>query len=132
MAKVQRVRLTFGILAVALTVSAPARSQDAAAQDLACMAVTMLAGSRMTDSTAKEGVMAGFAYYMGRVKGREPGIDLRARLIAQTKRLLAEPDRLSSEAGRCGEDLKAWGLETRELGKALTEEGVRLQGPPAT
>lgn len=126
------------VIATALTVAlsaaedAKAQAPDGATSDLACMVVTMLAATRTTDANSKQGVMVGFGYYMGRLKGRDPGIDLKARLLAETRALVANPDRLKAEAIRCGADMQAWGRETKEIGEALTAEGRKIQGDPAT
>ncbi len=56
---------------------------------------------------------------MGKIKAREPKIDLKTRLVAETKALLADTKRLQAECSRCGEDMKAWGRETQEIGEAL-------------
>lgn len=103
--------------------AAVAQPRDAATDDLACMVVTMIAGSKVTDPAAKQGIMAGFGYYMGRLKGREPGIDLKTRLIVESKAMVADPVRMRTEATRCGADMQAWGRETKEIGQALIAEG---------
>jgi hypothetical protein len=118
--------------ALLLGLAGAAHGQTTPSQDVACMVVTMFAANRLEDPKAKEGVVAGFAYYMGRAKAAEPGIDLKARLVAEARTLIADPERLRTEAARCGADMQAWGRETQAIGNALTEEGRRLQGRPPT
>ena len=112
--------------------AASAQPQDATSQDLTCMVVTMMFASQTTDPAMQQGATGGMAYYMGKLKGRDPNLDLKARFVAEANALVANPVRLKAEASRCGADMQTWGAETKEIGEALKAESRKLQGKPAT
>ena len=116
--------------ALAAPTTAPAQAADPIRDDLACMIIVTMFASRTEDAAARQGATTGFGYYMGRLKGRDPGIDLKDRLIAEARALIADPNRLRAEATRCGADMQAWGQETQEIGEALEAEGRRLRDRP--
>ena len=125
------------VLAAALVLLAatPAMAQtdDAAARrDLRCVLVVGIIGSQVQASAsdaAKSGMMAGIGYYLGRLKGRDPGINLTARLTAEAKGLKIGD--LQPEALRCGEELKEFGRESQEISAALKALGAEA-GKTAT
>lgn len=122
-------------IALALCVATPAVAQvdDAAARrDLRCVLVVGIIGGQVQASgsdSAKQGMMAGIGYYLGRLKGRDPAINLTARLTAEARGLKIGD--LQPEALRCGEELKQFGRESQEVGAALKALGAEA-GKTAT
>ena len=109
-------------LALAAGVAAfagPAAAADEAAQtrDLRCVLVVAITGAQNPSPEAKQGLIGGIGYYMGRLKGRDPAIDLGGRLTALAKGL--QPETLRPDFARCGEEMKAFGVEAQEVGRAL-------------
>jgi hypothetical protein len=114
-------------LALALAAGpALAAADDAAAakRDVRCILVIGLIASNTqaaASESAKQGMIAGMGYYLGRLKGREPDIDLTARIVAETRGIrLAD---IQGEALRCGDELKAFGAESQRVGAALKAVG---------
>lgn len=91
---------------------------SAPASDLRCLAVASILASNSDPNLKNAGVMAAL-YYLGKLDGREPGLDLEARLKQEFTQLT--PQEIQPEGMRCGAELAA-------RGKAMTEIGARLQG----
>jgi hypothetical protein len=112
--------------------SACAADEAAARRDLRCVLVVGIIAGAAQDSasdTTKQGLVASIGYYLGRLKGRDPGIDLTARISAEARGLkLAD---LQAEAARCGEELKVFGQESQQVGAALKALGAEV-GKTAT
>lgn len=121
-----RTALTAQTLALALVAgTAHAAADDAATKrDIRCVLVVGLVASQAQASaseSARQGMIAGMGYYLGRLKGRDPDIDLTARISAEAKGL--KISELQSEGLRCGEELKAFGAESQRVGAALKAVG---------
>lgn len=110
------------LLTLALgALAGPAAAADEAAQtaDLRCMLVVAITGAQAgANEQAKQGLAAGLGYYMGRLKGRDPGIDLAARITTTAKGLGALTD-LQPDFTRCGAEMKTFGVETQAVGRAM-------------
>ena len=102
--------------------SAHAQSADALAADTRCamLGLSMAGASTATDEQRQAGAMLSL-YFVGKMYGRSPGIDLRAAINQQATSLTA--DLMQSESRRCGE-------EFRTLGQTLSALG-QTQGAPA-
>jgi hypothetical protein len=104
------------VLAAAAT---GARAADPApAPDLRCLAVASVLASNSDPNVKNAGVMAAL-YYLGKLDGRDPGLDLETRLRQEVTQL--SPQEIQSETLRCGAELAA-------RGKTMNEIGLRLQG----
>jgi hypothetical protein len=90
---------------------------DAASADLHCAIALAFLSTRATDPKMQQGMVVGIGYYIGRLKGRDPNIDLASRALAEVKTL--KPADLQGDAVRCGGELQALGAETKSLGEAL-------------
>ena len=64
-------------------------------------------------------------YWMGRLDGRTPDLDLENRLIADIKEL--KPDALQAEAKRCGAILQVRGKFMTEMGQDMQQKGHQMQ-----
>jgi hypothetical protein len=89
----------------------------AASRDLRCALVMAAMGAQATTPEMKQGAVGGVSYYLGRLQGREPDIDLPARITVEARMMQAAD--LGAAAQRCGEELKAFGVESQRVGAAL-------------
>jgi hypothetical protein len=111
---------TFPILAAlcGALAAAPALAQDATKSDMRCL-LALSAAADVADGQMKPAMMAGVVYYLGRLDGRTPDLDLEAKAAAELKAMSIQD--LSDETVRCGAALIA-------RGKALEGIGERLRG----
>lgn len=115
--------------AQAPTPAAPAADpSDAATRDIRCFVAVAFASSLTQDQAMKANMGMGITYYLGRLKGREPNIDLKARIVAEAQRMEAGGADLRAEMSRCGKELVDMGHETQDVGAALQA----LSPKPAT
>ena len=78
-----------------------------------------------SNTSADAGTMLSF-YYIGRISGRAPQVDLEALLLKEID-VMTQVD-LNSEAQRCGASLTAKGKEIAQIGKNLTERAKKTSG----
>lgn len=87
--------------------------------DLRCIAAFSMMSSLIDKQEDKDKMVVGALYYVGKLDGRSPGLDLSAQLAA----LFSQPDYLSkqlrADAERCGEEMKARGAELQKIGKTM-------------
>jgi hypothetical protein len=115
-----------GALAGALTlVSAKALAQDAETiADVRCVIVGIrFAG--MADAAQHSAGMMLSMYYIGRLDGRVPKLDIEELMIKEIS-AMTESD-YGSEAKRCGGSLTAKGQEVTRIGKDIVERGQKMQ-----
>lgn len=112
---------------LALCASAARAADSDTDNDLRCMVVAgAVAGSPNPQLQAAAPLM--MSYYLGRAKGREPGIDIGARLEAAYRGLKASG--LQADAQRCGAEMAAMGKETQDLAAKFHELAVKDQSNP--
>jgi hypothetical protein len=120
-----RKRGWFAVVAGALVLSsAQGQAPDTeTAADMRCVIVGMrLAG--MTDPTARSSGMMGALYYLGRVEGRTPKLDVETLMIEQISKMTSSD--YSSETQRCGNGLTAKGKQISQIGKDMIERGQKM------
>jgi hypothetical protein len=66
-------------------------------------------------------------YYMGRLDGRAPKLDLENMLIEEIKKMTSAD--YAAEAERCGASLKTRGQQVTQIGKNLMERGNKMASP---
>lgn len=100
---------------LALTQPAPAVSPEAQ-RDLDCLVVTTYALGMVDegDANAVSGLTGGVAYYLGRLQGRDPGVDWLRHLesdpaIWEQSIDPANAQRCSAEMMELGQDMMAFG-----------------------
>ncbi|HEV2531602.1 hypothetical protein [Phenylobacterium sp.] len=105
------------ILTASLAIAAiagVAEAQDASRSDMRCV----VAFSRLLQTPAyKDAAGAGMFYYIGRLDGREPGLDLAAAMRREIANM-ATAD-YTTEAQRCGAELKARNEAVKAAGEAV-------------
>ena len=120
-----RKRKWFGAVTGALVLSsAQAQAPDAeTTADIRCVVVGMrLAG--MTDSTARSSGDMTALYYLGRLEGRAPKLDIESLMVEQISKMTSSD--YSSEAQRCGKGLTAKGKQITQIGKDMIERGQKM------
>ena len=111
------------IAAAAMTAQAPAPAAPASDQngrDARCLIVS----SALTDSDDAEVRTAGLIaaqYYLGRIDGRSPGVDLEALLIREAERL--PPADQQALLTSCGAVLEQRGKALEAIGDRMTKMG---------
>lgn len=115
------------VLLTALAIlSLPARAQDADnVADVRCVAVGVRFAV-MADSTQKSIGTLIVLYYIGRLDGRAPTLDLEKLLTDQISKM-TDAD-YSAEAMRCGQNLTAKGAQITHIGEDLQK---RFNAAPA-
>jgi len=108
--------LTIVLIAAAAVGRAAQAADDVAAADVRCLAVATVLSSNADPNVKNAGLMAAL-YYLGRVDGRQPTLDLEARLKQAYEQMSLQD--VQAEARRCGAELGV-------RGKAVSEIGARL------
>ena len=103
-----------------LAASAPATDSETV-NDVRCfLAMSSIVGSE--DKTAGMAAMIGAQYFLGRIDGRSPTLDLEAAFTAETSRL-TEPV-VKSLLVSCGELMKSRGQAVQMIGKRMEAKGL--------
>lgn len=101
--------------------SMPLGAQEAVnVADIRCVVV----GMKLTGAPSSPDQSRGFLltlYYIGRLDGRSPKLDIERMIIEETRKM-ADAD-YASEARRCGGALVEKGQQITEIGKHLVETG---------
>jgi hypothetical protein len=116
-----------GALALSGLSSQARAADDLTRDDLRCAIVALsIAGSGKEAQTV--GMMSMF-YYLGRLDGRTPDLDLENRLIDEIA--VMKPADLKAAAQRCGAFLVVRGQKLQEVGKRLQERAGKTPPNPA-
>jgi hypothetical protein len=92
-------------------------------EDVRCVIVGMkLVGSG--NSTQQSAGMMDALYYIGRLDGREPKLDIEVLLAKEFVKMT--PTDFSHEATRCGGHLTEKGKEITKMGEDMTELGRKM------
>ena len=83
-----------------------------------------------TEDGAMTLVTAGSLYYLGRVHGRDPRLDLENALIIEL--LGMDAQQIRSELIRCSEEMSVAGAKWETIGKNLVRRGQREPDNPPT
>ena len=104
------------------TLAGTAPALDPATQeDVRCLtAMFALAGQESKDQQSA-GTL-GALYFLGRIDGRSPGLDLETAVAAESKRLT--DDELGKNLQTCGTRMESRGKDIIALGKALEKRGL--------
>jgi hypothetical protein len=95
-------------------------------RDVRCAVVFLQSLAAMQPSATKDdakmnAVLAGAMYWLGRLDGRTPNLDLEHRLIAEEDSMT--PEIRQAEAERCGAELAARGKMMTEIGDDMSKMG---------
>jgi hypothetical protein len=99
--------------------SAQAQTADAFAADTRCamLGLSMAGAPNATDEQRQAGAMLSL-YFVGKMHGRSPGIELRAAINQQASSLT--PEVAQSESRRCSEEFRVLGQTLQALGQPAT------------
>jgi hypothetical protein len=117
------------VLAGALTLlSTQAPAEDAETiSDVRCVIVGMkFAG--MSDPTQQSAGLMLSLYYVGRLDGRVPKLNIEELMIKEISTMTTSD--YGSEAKRCGASLTEKGQEISRIGKDMVERGQKMLGKP--
>ncbi|HEY8617908.1 hypothetical protein [Phenylobacterium sp.] len=102
-------------LALGAAGAASANEADTTA-DVRCLVVVSAMASASPEQQSS--AMMAALYYLGRIDGRTPALDLEARLIQETGRFA--PKDMAAEGKRCGAHLMSRGTRLQEIGARLS------------
>jgi hypothetical protein len=112
---------TCAALVLALTAVAPARAEaPETTTDLKCLAFAFNLSSDADQAKASVGTMAAL-YFLGRIDGREPGLNLEKRLVQPD--LQIKPGEVAGLGVKCGGMLQARGRELTTMAERLKPAG---------
>ncbi len=116
--------LTLAFLATGSAMPAAAQVSPPVADDLRCITILSVAMATLPE-TQRPQMAAAVLYFIGRVDGAAPNLDL----TAEIKRIVPTlaTSNFGDEAKRCAAILTEKGAKLQEVGKALQEEG-KAQG----
>ena len=112
---------TTGVVALvaALAATEARAAEDATSSDMRCM-IALAAAAQIADDQVKPAMIAGVIYYLGRLDGRTPKLDLGARADAERKGM--DANTLNEETARCGAALIARSKTVAEIGQKLRQQ----------
>ncbi len=95
-------------------------AQDAdTVADIRCVAVGIRSAA-LPDSHQKSAGLLMALYFIGKLDGRDPTIDLKARLSEQLAKMTATD--FTTEAARCGNTLSTKGAQITRVGQDLSRQ----------
>ncbi len=111
------IRVSLAVLAAALSLATSARAQDNDnVSDVRCLVVA-LDLDRSPDPQMKSLAMSAGLYFVGRLRGRAPDLDLEAAIIRQLRVMTRED--LRTERDRCGTVLASQADKLAVMGEHL-------------
>lgn len=109
-------------------VAPPAAADAQTEADLRCLAVALILIGQTQDPSQQQAFNSAAIYYLGRLDGRAPDIDLEEHLSGLLRDF--SPERLAVERVRCGELLVTRGRVLQDIGRDLerrSRDDARLQ-----
>ena len=96
---------------------------DPITDDLRCYIVTsqMLASENSADKLV---AMMAHGYWLGRIDGRAPDLDLEERLIGELPNM-TKSEFFRAEAVRCGQEMIARGKAVSAIGESMKKRGLK-------
>ena len=114
------------LLAISWLVWSRSEAQDAATiSDIRCVIVGMQLSAVANSPQQTQGIVLTW-YYIGRLDGRVPKLDIESLLIGETSRMTS-PE-YSSETKRCLAALAEKGQQVTQIGKNLMEQEKKASG----
>jgi hypothetical protein len=98
---------------------------DPLTDDIRCYVITL--GMLATKDTTQQMVATmAHSYWLGRIDGRAPDVDLETRVLAELP-ILTNPELFKTEAIRCGQIMVARGQAETKMGTDLKQLGLKAQ-----
>jgi hypothetical protein len=98
----------------AVAVAGAAQAEEASRADVRCVVAF---SALLKNPTYKDAAGAGLFYFVGRLDGREPSLDLSAAMTREIATMQTAD--YASEAQRCGAELKARNEALKAAGEAV-------------
>jgi hypothetical protein len=109
---------------IGLLLASPGVAQDEeTAGSVRCLLVSLQSSMSQNSLIGGSGLMSMF-YWLGRLDGHAPDLDLEARIMDEIAQFSAE--KLQAEALRCGAILKGRGEALTKMGKDMQEKGRKM------
>jgi hypothetical protein len=120
--------LVAGVVALGLSAPTLARAEDqATTDDVRCLVVSLAMAGNSGANVQAAGMMATL-YYLGRLDGRAPGLDLENRVIDEVTAM--KPADVKDTAKRCGETMKGRGEDLTTLGQHIAARAAKIVPNP--
>jgi hypothetical protein len=117
-----------GIFALGLAAPALAHAEDlATTDDVRCLVVSLAMAGVGGKNVQAAGMMATL-YYLGRLDGRAPGLDLENRVIDEV--VAMRPADVKATAMRCGETMKSRGEALATVGQHIQARAAKIVPNP--
>lgn len=108
--------LAVAAVATMLIASGGAQAQNVETEgDLRCVAILSIVASQKPELMS--GLGFGVMYFVGRIEGREPDVEIQSSLKAEIARLA--PSNYGAEAHRCGTVMQEKGELLKQIGEDL-------------
>jgi hypothetical protein len=123
------IKTLFGALALAATLSSTSNAWAADTEtttDVRCLVVGALLASNNDANAKSAGLLAGL-YYLGRLDGHDPGIDLAKAVTDEALKL--KPSDVPDLAKTCGAIMMGRGKALSAAGEALKDRAADLAKP---
>jgi len=121
------IRVSLAILTATFTLATSARAQDDNVSDVRCLVVA-LDLSKSPDPQMRSLAMSAGLYFVGRLRGRAPDLDLEAAIVQQL-RIMTHAD-LTTERNRCGTVLASQADRLAVMGEHLQGLATAAPHPP--
>lgn len=108
---------------IMLLASSAARG-DAISDEVRCFIVSLQLMQAVDPAQKLAGTVAQ-SYWMGRIDGHTPKIDLEASVLAEIPQII-KPGIFQAEAMRCGTEMQALGAEVKAIGESLQRKGAAM------
>jgi len=80
---------------------------------------------QLSQEAAQTTSLLGTMYFMGKLEGRDPRLNIENAMVAEATKMTAE--QLQSELIRCGGEMRNIGQKWDDIGKNLVRRGQELQ-----
>ena len=109
-------------LVVAVLSSGTAHGQSADSRDdIRCIVAAISSMNIVKDTAMKGSLQVSALYYLGRLDGREPTLDLEKSLLNELSKMNAKD--VGAEDQRCGKQLASRGQAFANIGKDIMQKG---------
>jgi hypothetical protein len=114
-----------GLLGMSALLTATPAMADPTADDLNCFVVSLQA-MQSQDVTVRASGWAGQLYFLGKLNGRTPTLDLENRVLAEVPKMIGAT--LQAETKRCGAEMTARGRFEAAMGQDMMGQDITNRG----
>jgi len=118
------------LAAVAIFAGSRASADDPATSDLRCLiAIGSASGAGDVSEDLKPLLLFGSMFYLGKLEGRAPDLDLENRIADEAQNMTA--DDMKNDLVRCADELRTESVEMKSIAGRLTARAQALTPPPS-